>query len=227
VEDEVLQQVIKWHNESIWTYEDDHCFENGYDDTTLSPYCKNVALDDSKSVDMLHFKMSQQFFIYSYRNSENYGNSFNHSLRDKILLLAIIKNNVDCALAFLKHGCNPNGTNNRHDGKSLLEVGIDSGSIAICRLLLQYGANPDQYNHNGVTPRNLLSSAKKYVNLLQLLQDEYPSITQVDKKWEEYSRRYVRYRTCRQCFSLLDVSSAHRELNEFPFILIPACEKVQ
>jgi len=124
------------------------------------------------------------------------------------LLIAVEKNHVECARLLLGHGCCPNNVSNINDGTSLLQIGIAFGSIEICQLLLKHGANPDQYNHTGETPRAVLFSVNElegYSVLRKLVEEEYPCITQVEKKWDEYSRRYRHNRSSRKFLSLDDI----------------------
>ena len=66
------------------------------------------------------------------------------------LIKFTIRNDINAVLELLKAGADPNITDDW--GCSALEVACVRGSVQLCRILLLYGANPNNRNYLSRTP---------------------------------------------------------------------------
>jgi acyl-CoA-binding protein len=69
------------------------------------------------------------------------------------LHMAADRGNVEAVeLLLVEFKANPNASD--HDGISVLQAAVIAGHVDVCHVLLRHGADPDQQDHDGDTPRS-------------------------------------------------------------------------
>ena len=116
------------------------------------------------------------------RNIESFGSRNEHSTREfyrtTALYRAARRGHFAIVHLLLRHHANPNPR--REDGKSLVRLVADDGSVDILRLLLEYGAD---FQRQGALPQAALFG---HLNVVQLLLDYGADIDEVSRQTALY-----------------------------------------